>query len=69
MIALILAGGFGSRLDELTKIIPKPLVKIGPDPIILHIIKIYLSQGYSNFVIATGYRGNEITKFFLGKKK
>lgn len=68
MIALILAGGFGSRLDELTKTIPKPLVKIGSEPIILHIMKIYLSQGYSNFVIATGYKSYEITKFFLGKK-
>ena len=39
---LILAGGFGSRLDNLTKSIPKPMVKIGKDPIIVHIIRIYL---------------------------
>jgi glucose-1-phosphate cytidylyltransferase len=66
---LILAGGFGSRLSELTHDIPKPLVKIGKYPIILHIIRIYLSQGLSNFYIATGYKKNEFLKFFKIKKK
>ena len=66
---LILAGGFGSRLSELTHDIPKPLVKIGRDPIILHIIRIYLSQGLRDFYIATGYKKNEFLKFFKIKKK
>ena len=42
MKTIILAGGFGSRLDSLTKVTPKPLVKIGRHPILLHILKIYL---------------------------
>ena len=66
---LILAGGFGSRLSELTYDLPKPLVKIGKYPIILHIIRIYLSQGLSNFYIATGYKKNEFLKFFKIKNK
>ena len=66
---LILAGGFGSRLSELTHDLPKPLVKIGKYPIILHIIRIYLSQGLSNFYIATGYKKNEFLKFFKIKNK
>jgi glucose-1-phosphate cytidylyltransferase len=66
---LILAGGFGSRLSELTYDLPKPLVKIGKYPIILHIIRIYLSQGVKNFYIATGYKKNEFLKFFKFKKK
>ena len=66
---LILAGGFGSRLSELTHDVPKPLVKIGKYPIILHIIRIYLSQGVKNFYIATGYKKNEFLKFFKFKKK
>jgi len=66
---LILAGGFGSRLSELTHDLPKPLVKIGKHPIILHIIRIYLSQGLRNFYIATGYKKNEFLKFFKFKKK
>ena len=65
---LILAGGFGSRLSELTYDLPKPLVKIGKYPIILHIIRIYLSQGVKNFYIATGYKKNEFLKFFKFKK-
>jgi glucose-1-phosphate cytidylyltransferase len=65
---LILAGGFGSRLDNLTKSIPKPMVKIGKDPIIVHIIRIYLRFNIKNFYIALGYKGNELIKFFLKKR-
>lgn len=68
MNVAILAGGFGSRLDETTKLIPKPLVKIGKDPIILHIMRIYLKYGVNNFYIAVGYKGEELAKFFLKKK-
>jgi glucose-1-phosphate cytidylyltransferase len=66
--AVILAGGFGSRLDNLTKSIPKPLVKIGKDPIIIHIMRIYLRFNINNFYIALGYKGNELVNFFLKKK-
>jgi glucose-1-phosphate cytidylyltransferase len=66
---LILAGGFGSRLSEFTYDLPKPLVKIGKYPIILHIIKIFLLQGFNDFYIATGYKKNEFLKFFKFKKK
>ena len=65
---LILAGGFGSRLDNLTRSIPKPLVKIGKDPIVIHIMRIYLRFNINNFYIALGYKGNQLVKFFLIKK-
>ena len=64
----ILAGGFGSRLGEYTQSIPKPLVTIGKDPIIIHIMRIYLKYNISNFYIAVGYKGEELVKFFLRKK-
>ena len=66
---LILAGGFGSRLSELTHDTPKPLVKIGKNPILFYVIKIYLLQGIKNFYIATGYKNKEFLKFFKFKKK
>lgn len=66
---LILAGGFGSRLSDLTHSLPKPLVRIGRYPIILHIIRIYLSQGVNDFYIAAGYQKNEFLKFFKFNKK
>jgi glucose-1-phosphate cytidylyltransferase len=65
---LILAGGFGSRLDDLTKSTPKPMVKIGKDPIIIHIIRIYLRFNINNFYIALGYKGNQLIKYFQKKK-
>ena len=66
---LILAGGYGSRLEEYTKLLPKPMVKIGRDPILLHVMRVYLKYGVNNFYIALGYKGEEITKFFLKKRK
>lgn len=66
---LILAGGYGSRLEEYTKSLPKPMVKIGRDPILLHVMRVYLKYGVNNFYIALGYKGEEIVKFFLKKKK
>ena len=53
---VILCGGLGSRLAEETKLIPKPMVKIGNTPIISHIIKIYEHYGFKNFILATGYK-------------
>ena len=65
---LILAGGYGTRLDNLTKTIPKPLVKVDKNPILIHVIKVYLKYGLRKFYIALGYKGEEIIRFFTGKK-
>ena len=62
MKAVILAGGYGTRLAEETKIKPKPLVKIGNKPIIWHIIKIYSHYGVKDFVICLGYKGYLLKK-------
>ena len=62
MKAVILAGGYGTRLAEETKIKPKPLVKIGNKPIIWHIIKIYNYYGIKDFVICLGYKGSLLKK-------
>ena len=55
---VILAGGLGTRLSEETKLIPKPMVKIGRMPILLHLIKYYSTYGVQNFIICLGYKGN-----------
>ena len=64
---VILAGGFGMRLSEKTNKIPKPMIKIGKDPILMHIIKKYVSAGVVNFIIATGYKYNVINQYFSSK--
>lgn len=64
MQVVILAGGLGSRLSEETHTIPKPMVRIGKKPIITHIIELYASYGYIEFVIAGGYKVEAIKKFF-----
>jgi glucose-1-phosphate cytidylyltransferase len=64
---VILSGGFGSRLDNLTKTVPKPLVRLDRDPIIYHILKIFVKQGLSRFYLATGYKYREFFNYF--KKK
>ena len=62
MKVVILAGGYGTRLAEETKIKPKPLVQIGGKPIIWHIIKIYSHYGIKDFVICLGYKGEILKK-------
>lgn len=64
MKIVILCGGLGSRLSEETKKKPKPMVKIGKDPILLHIMRIYLKYGFKSFVLALGYKKNNIIKYF-----
>ena len=64
MKVVILAGGFGTRLSEETGVRPKPLVKIGEMPIIWHIMKMYSSYGYNEFIICCGYKGYMIKEFF-----
>ena len=66
---VILAGGLGSRLSELTKKIPKPMVTIDNKPIIEHIINLYTKHGFKNFIIAGGYKYKIIKKFFKENKK
>ena len=68
MKVVILAGGFGTRISEYTKKIPKPMIKVGRIPIIEHIIKIYKNYGYEEFIIAIGYKGSLIKNYFKKKK-
>lgn len=65
MKVVILAGGLGTRLAEETGVRPKPMVEIGGHPIIWHIMKHYAKYGFAEFVIALGYKGDEIKRFFL----
>ena len=64
MKVVLLAGGLGTRLAEETHKLPKPLVKIGNLPILVHIMNIYSSYGFKNFIICGGYKYEEIIKFF-----
>ena len=64
MKVVILAGGLGTRLVEYTKLIPKPMVKVGGLPIIHHIILHYKKYGLRSFIIASGYKGTIIKKYF-----
>jgi glucose-1-phosphate cytidylyltransferase len=64
MKAVILAGGFGSRLSEETATRPKPMVEIGGKPILWHIMKLYAAHGIEDFVICLGYKGYMIKEYF-----
>ena len=64
MKAVILAGGFGSRLSEETAVRPKPMVEIGGKPMLWHIMKIYSAHGIDDFVICLGYKGYLIKEYF-----
>ena len=68
MKVVILCGGLGTRLAEETKIRPKPMVKIGNIPILLHIMNFYKKYGHNDFILALGYKGNYIKKYFKTKK-
>jgi len=64
MKVVILCGGLGTRLSEETIVKPKPMVKIGKDPIVIHIMNIYKHYGYNDFILALGYKGELIRKYF-----
>ena len=64
MKAVILAGGYGSRLSEETTVRPKPMIEIGGTPILWHIMKIYSHYGLTDFVICLGYKGFMIKEYF-----
>lgn len=64
MKAVILAGGLGTRLSEETSIRPKPMVEIGGQPVLWHIMKTYSAHGVNDFVICCGYKGFVIKEFF-----
>lgn len=65
MKAIILAGGFGSRLSEETVLHPKPMVEIGGRPILWHIMNIYAAHGVNEFIIALGYKAEVVKQYFL----
>ena len=64
MKAVILAGGYGTRLSEATNLIPKPMVEIGGKPILWHIMKTYSHYGINEFIICCGYKGYIIKEWF-----
>ena len=69
MKIVILAGGFGTRLSEYTKTIPKPMVLINGKPLLLRIMNYFYNSGFKNFYIALGYKGNIIKNYFKNDKK
>ena len=64
MKVVILAGGYGTRLAEYTSDIPKPLVKIGNEPILTHIMRFFSSFGFNSFIIAAGYKQKVIFDYY-----
>lgn len=68
MKTIILCGGVGTRLKEETEFKPKPMVYIGEQPIIWHIMKIYAYFGFNEFILALGYKADYIKDFFLNQK-
>ncbi len=64
MKTVILAGGAGTRLAEETTIRPKPMVEIGGQPILWHIMNIFASHGFADFIVACGYKGENIKEYF-----
>jgi len=65
MKVAILAGGVGSRIQEETEVKPKPMVEIGGKPILWHIMKIYAHQGFRDFVVALGYKGDYVKRYMV----
>ena len=64
MKVVILAGGYGTRISEESAIRPKPMVEVGPEPILWHIMKIYAHHGITDFIVSCGYKGEMIRDYF-----
>ncbi len=64
MKVVILAGGYGTRISEESYLRPKPMIEIGPNPILWHIMKYYSSFGFNEFIVCCGYKGFKIKNFF-----
>lgn len=64
MKAVILAGGFGTRISEESAVKPKPMIEIGEKPILWHIMKIYSTHGINDFIVCCGYKGYSIKEYF-----
>lgn len=65
MKAVILAGGYGTRISEESALRPKPMIEIGGDPILWHIMKIYAAHGITDFIVCLGYKGYFIKEYFF----
>ena len=68
MKTVILCGGLGTRLAEETRLIPKPMVRIGGKPILIHILEVYYKHGFKDFILALGYKSNIIQSYFKKNK-
>lgn len=64
MKAVILAGGFGTRISEESHLRPKPMIEVGGKPILWHIMKMYSHHGINDFIICLGYKGYVIKEYF-----
>jgi glucose-1-phosphate cytidylyltransferase len=64
MKVVILAGGFGTRISEESHLKPKPMIEIGNEPILIHLMKYYASYGFDDFIICLGYKGYVIKEYF-----
>lgn len=69
MQVVVLCGGKGTRLSEVTEEVPKPLIEVGNKPILSHIINFYLSYGHKDFIFCLGYKGEMIKNYFKDYKK
>lgn len=65
MKVVILAGGYGTRLSEETEYLPKPMIEIGGRPLLWHLMKLFSTQGFNHFIVALGYKGDVIKRYFL----
>ncbi len=68
MKVVILAGGFGTRLSEETDMKPKPMIEIGDQPLLMHIMRNFAAQGFREFIICLGYKGYIIKEYFANLK-
>ena len=69
MKTFILCGGFGSRIDYEGTLKAKPMIRIGPKPILMYIVQNYISQGYNDFVFCLGHKSNTIINYFIKENK